>query len=409
MRRSCLGFFVQGLGRSGRGSLSFSTVTTAAFRFVFSRIGVSSPNSARGSLNLTEPGFSFQLYVPTYLLFNLVCLKYRPINALIWRVMSVMEFKASPFFFAMGMLLLCFYTQAARSSTLVCHTPTLADTVALQEDQCYIRIDEEGRRTRVLQIDGHEIGKALSSYQKGMLEYAAVLFYAEWCPFSRVMRKQFDSLSASFPTILHIAADSSRLWPSELSQNGVRSLPTLFVYNKTQKAQFYGSSSLKAIVQFYMERTGFSPISLSGLLNEGDLSSKDHQGRDLSRNKSFRAWIYDDLYLAFAIVFLTMRLLFYLQPKIVTSFRQYWILKETSRKAQRGLLRKANAAQRHVKSHSTRKCEGKYLRKDEKEAGKGVLSVPSWPSSSLAAVALAECSSRGVATEGAHEKFHIGG
>lgn len=143
------------------------------------------------------------------------------------------------------------------------------------------------------------------------------------------------------------------------------------------------------------------------MLNEGDISSKDQQGSEMSWQKSFRAWLYDDLYLAFAVLFLTMRLLFYLQPKIVTSFRQYWSLKETSWKAQRG--RQANAGRRHVTSHSTRRSEGKYLKRDEKEAGKGVLSVPSWPSSSLAAVALAECSSRGVTTEGAHEKSHLGG
>lgn len=68
-----------------------------------------------------------------------------------------------------------------------------------------------------------------------------------------------------------------------------------------------------------------------------------------------------------------------------------------------------NAEQRQVTSRSARKSEGKYLKREEKEAGKGVLSVPSWPSSSLAAVALAECSSRGVVTEDPHEKIHLWG
>lgn len=331
----------------------------------------------------------------------------RPINALTFHISSVMEFKPLAFSFLVCLLLLPFCTQAAGSNASFCHKLTLRDMAALQEDQC--SRDEEDRASRVLQIDGRDIGNALSLYQKGSHEYAAVLFYAEWCPFSRIMREKFDYLSASFPTIHHIAVESSGLWPSELSQHGVRSLPALFVHNKTQKVQFHGSRSLETIGQYYMERTGFMPISLSYSLIEGDTLSKNQQSREMSWQKGFRAWLYDDLYLAFAVVFLTLRVLFYLQPKIVTSLRQYWSLKETSWKAQRGLLRQVNAEQRQVTSRFARKSEGKYLKREEKEAGKGVLSVPSWPSSSLAAVALAECSSRGVATEDAHEKVHLWG
>lgn len=329
------------------------------------------------------------------------------INALTSKRSSAMDFKSLAFFF---LLLFPACTVASWSNTPLCHKLTLADITAWPEDQCYLFIDEKDLASRVVQINGRDIDTALGPYQKGSHEYVAVLFYGEWCPFSRIMQEFFDSLSVLFPTIHHIAVESSGLWPSELSQHGVRSLPALFVYKGSQKVQFHGFRSLETISQFYEARTGFMPIYLICSRIEGDTLLKNQHSKEMSWQKWLRAWLYNDLYLALAAVFLVLRLLFYLQPKIMTSLRQFWSLKETSWKAQRGLLMQLNSEQRQVTSRVARKSEGRYLKREEKEAGKGVLSVPSWPSSSLAAVALAECSSsRDVLPEATHEKGQLWG
>eukprot|EP00250_Pteridium_aquilinum_P014850 c22235_g1_i1 orf=598-1536(+) len=312
-----------------------------------------------------------------------------------------MEFQPLTCFFSLLLVLIFPCGLAAESTSPFCPKRSLPDIVALQEDLCYVYKYEGDCTSRVLQIDGRDIDKTLSLYQNGSHEYTAVLFYAEWCPFSRIMRQKFDSFSISFPAVHHIAVESSALWPSELSQHGVRSLPALFVHNKTHKVQYYGSRSLRSIGQFYMERTGFFPIYSYSKI---DSLLKSQQSREMSRRSWFQLWLHDDLYLAFAVVFLTLRLLFHLQLKIVARLREYWSLKEMSWKAQKGLLRQVNADRSKNTSNLARKNKGKYLRKEER-----ILSVPSWPSSSLAAVTLAECSSRVVAREDAHEKVHLWG
>lgn len=324
----------------------------------------------------------------------------------------MMEFSgnkcSSACFVLSGLLLLCFYEQVSGSSSPLCYKRTFADMAALREDQCSLRgCEEDGDAitSRVLQIDGHTVEKALSRFQSGSNAYAAVLFYAEWCPFSSIMRQMFDSLSASFPVIHHLAVESSALWPSALSQHGVHSLPTLFVYNKTSKVRFHGSRTLEAIGQFYMERTGFLPANLSCI--DGGILLESPKSKEMSWSKWFRMWLHANMYLAFTAVFLMSRLLYYLMPKFFVSIRYYWSLKETSHK---GLLRRGklvDVEQRQNNRSFSEKSKGKSSRKEEmKEAGKGVLSVPGWSSSSLAAVTLAESSSRGVATEDARENGH---
>ncbi|KAJ0242670.1 hypothetical protein HA466_0206110 [Hirschfeldia incana] len=45
-------------------------------------------------------------------------------------------------------------------------------------------------------------------------DYVSVLFYASWCPFSRVVRPKFDMLSSMFPQIKHLAVEHSQALPS---------------------------------------------------------------------------------------------------------------------------------------------------------------------------------------------------
>ncbi|KAI5081780.1 hypothetical protein GOP47_0001523 [Adiantum capillus-veneris] len=267
-----------------------------------------------------------------------------------------------------------------------------AITAALQGDLCYPHLHEDDCRPRVLQVDGRDINRAFSLYRKRNYEYTALLFYVERCPFSRSTRQMFDLLSILFPAIHHIAVESSGLWPSELSEHGVRSLPALFVHNRTSRFQFHGLRSLQSVSQFYEEKTGFTHVPLSYSLKQVSTSPRKQASRERSWGNRFAKWLWDDLYLAFAVLFVVLRSFLYVQPKIAASLRRYWNLKGMSSKAQRRSPSRVTAEQRKKVARVAGKSKGK-------ENGKGVLSVPSWPSSSLAAVALAECSARGVAAE----------
>lgn len=291
---------------------------------------------------------------------------------------------------------------SSEASRSLCFKRTLTDIAALGGDRCYPHLLEDDCTPRLLQVGGRDINKALSCLRKGNFEYTAVLFYAEWCPFSKAMRQMFDSLSVLFPAVHHIAVESSVLWPSELSEHGVRGLPAIFVHNKTAKFQFRGPRYMESISLFYEEKTGFMPIPLSYSLTQVNTSPKRLASRERSWADWFALWLRDDLYLAFGVFFLLLRFFLYAQPKIAALLRQYWNLKGMSSKVQMGTPSRVIAEQRKRVAYAAGKGKGKILRKEE--SGKGVLSVPSWPSSSLAAVALAECSSRGVAAEDSTKK-----
>lgn len=305
-----------------------------------------------------------------------------------------MELRFLALFSLVNVLLMSLSSEATRS---LCFKRTLNDIAALGGDQCYPHLLEDDCTPRVLQVGGRDINKALSLYRKGNYEYTALLFYAEWCPFSKAMRQMFDSLSVLFPAVHHIAVESSALWPSELSEHGVRSLPAIFVHNKTVRFQFRGPRFMEHISLFYEEKTGLMRIPLSYSLTQVNISPKRQASRERNWADWFGMWLRDDVYLAFAVFFLLLRFFLYAQPKIAALLRQYWNLKGMSSKVQIRTSGRVIAKQRTRVAHAAGKGKGKILRKEE--SGKGVLSVPSWPSSSLAAVALAECSSRGVAAE----------
>jgi len=64
-----------------------------------------------------------------------------------------------------------------------------------------------------MQGDEFFLHKALNMVHKNNHEYVAVLFYASWCPFSRVFRPVFSILSALYPSITHLAIEESSVWP----------------------------------------------------------------------------------------------------------------------------------------------------------------------------------------------------
>ncbi|KAH7277913.1 hypothetical protein KP509_38G015300 [Ceratopteris richardii] len=306
-----------------------------------------------------------------------------------------MEWKSLEFIFIGTLLVICHSTEVAASSPPLCPKLTLIDIEISQKETSLPHILENNCLSRVLQFSGRDATKALNIYMKENQGYTALLFYAEWCPFSRGAWQIFDFLSILFPGIHHIAIESSTLWPSQLSEYGVRSFPAIFVQSKTSKSQFQGPRSLKSLSQFYVNETGLSSISLRYPLLE--LPMKHAYGqRDWGRFSA--VWLKDNYYLAFAVLFLLLRFYLYIRPTIASVLRKYWSINRPSSVGSKRIGNQANVGQRKRLTHKAAgKVKVAYPRK-EKESGKGVLSVRSWHSSSLAAVALAECSSRGATT-----------
>lgn len=68
-----------------------------------------------------------------------------------------------------------------------------------------------------MQGDEASLQKALNMVHKNYHEYVAVLFYASWCPFSRVFRPVFSVLSSLHPSIPHFAIEESSVRPRFVS------------------------------------------------------------------------------------------------------------------------------------------------------------------------------------------------
>jgi thiol-disulfide isomerase/thioredoxin len=65
----------------------------------------------------------------------------------------------------------------------------------------------------VMQLNETALEKALDLVHSSNGTYVAVLYYANWCPFSREVRPVYDVLSSVFPTIHHVAVEESSVRP----------------------------------------------------------------------------------------------------------------------------------------------------------------------------------------------------
>lgn len=136
----------------------------------------------------------------------------------------------------------------------------------------------------IMQGDEVSLQKALNMVHRNNHDYVAVLFYASWCPFSRIFRPLFSVLSSLHPSIPHFAIEESSVRPrsvsvlnitpffsvhsfvcsiecqfnscSILSKYGVHGFPTLFILNSTMRVRYHGSRTLGSLVGFYNDVTG---------------------------------------------------------------------------------------------------------------------------------------------------------
>lgn len=298
-------------------------------------------------------------------------------------------------------------------STL-CRRPRLEDSISPHEDQCRLEHSYEFYEAvfaarGVLEVNGTELERSLQLLNTRYSMHAAVLVYARWCPFSRALVPMFDSLSSSFPSIYHFAVEEASLHPSAYAYYGVHSFPVLFFHNKTVKVRYQGPRTYEALTRFYKGFSGFQPVVRQREIADG--LKRGELGRSLRVLEERK--LQDEFYLVLSFIFLVTRVLLYLLPRVMNALKQRWAGKCPPWKAHRILLQRVvigSFEKKRPTSTVSQPFKGKNLKTDfTQETGKVLLSVPRWPSSSLAPVSLAEggSSSKSGAKEDVRDNGHV--
>ncbi|XP_010455302.1 PREDICTED: 5'-adenylylsulfate reductase-like 6 [Camelina sativa] len=112
------------------------------------------------------------------------------------------------------------------------------------------------RSGSVTEGDDRWLQVASDMIDKNKCDYVALLFYASWCPFSRLLRPSFDLISLLYSSIPHFAVEESSVKSSTLSKYGVHGFPTIILMNSTMLVAYRGSRTLDSLVTFYSDVTG---------------------------------------------------------------------------------------------------------------------------------------------------------
>ncbi|KAL1344627.1 hypothetical protein AAHE18_08G060100 [Arachis hypogaea] len=283
----------------------------------------------------------------------------------------------------------------------ICPKETVFDFILGFRDATCSLPDSVGsiRYTGVTEGDEVTLQKALSMVHKNSHEYVAVLFYASWCPFSRIFRPVFSILSSLYPSIPHYAIEESSVRPSILSKYGVHGFPTLLILNSTMRIRYHGSRILGSLVVFYNEVTGVRVDSLDQLSLDkvGHLSVHESHGTTEQESCPF-SWarspehlLRQETYLALATAFVVLRLLYLFFPTLLMCIQYAW--NRVLQNVRLGSLLEHPLVylKRTVQSFKCLKepCKRSNLQE-------GAMNAKAWASKSLASVSIGEAStSRG--------------
>ncbi|KAI4337687.1 hypothetical protein L6164_016071 [Bauhinia variegata] len=288
------------------------------------------------------------------------------------------------------------------SPTNVCPTVPVIDSILRFPDWTCSPTDIVGSVDYVAVTEGDEISlqKALNMVHKNNHDYIAVLFYAAWCPFSRIFRPSFSILSSLYPSIPHFAIEESAIRPSILSKYGVHGFPTLFLLNSTMRVRYHGSRTLGSLVGFYSDITGITTVSLDQPYLEkiGHLSVHEKHGNTEPESCPF-SWarspenlLRQETYLALATTFVLLRLLYFFFPALLICVQCAWRRLIQSVRLGSLLEHPLLYLKRIVQSFSHLKepCKRSNLQE-------GAMNAKAWASKSLATVSIGEGStSRGM-------------
>ncbi|KAH6759665.1 hypothetical protein C2S51_016614 [Perilla frutescens var. frutescens] len=174
-----------------------------------------------------------------------------------------------------------------------------------------------------IQVNGESLESAMSSIRNN--EYAAVLFYASWCPFSSIFQSSFSTLSSMYPQIKHIMVDQTSVLPSVFSRYGIHSVPSLLIVNQRTRVRYHGRKDLHSIVNFYKRTTGLDPVVD---MVEGTSCSSESEQKVLQLwrgGASSKDTFLREPYLLLAIMFVLSRAFLYLFPEIASRVMAIWL------------------------------------------------------------------------------------
>ncbi|KAJ7564856.1 hypothetical protein O6H91_02G036700 [Diphasiastrum complanatum] len=230
-------------------------------------------------------------------------------------------------------------------ASAICPCPTLTDLLlpwndALEPFREKVLLDRDPELSdeniavpsRVVELNETTLEQALALLRSSNGTSMMVLFYADWCPFSKELRPTYDVLSSLFPSIYHVAVEGTTLRPSVLSKYGVHSFPLLFLHDKASRERYHGSRKLEDLVIFLENTTGLKPLAKGHFAGReiGSLSDfvKETDGsRELCpfpRGLSPGKWLHDDTYLMLATWFLILRILLPVLPWASSRLKRFW-------------------------------------------------------------------------------------
>ncbi|CAL5185549.1 unnamed protein product [Lathyrus oleraceus] len=228
---------------------------------------------------------------------------------------------ASLLFLSITALSLLQSASASSSSSSSACIPTPPSFLYQLQSQCPIYIQSNPP----LQVDGNFIEEVLSGKKK--TESVSILFYASWCPFSRMMLPKFETLSSMFPQIEHFVLEQSSALPSLYSKYGIHSLPSILLVNQTSKLRYRGPNDFLSLLEFYERNTRFEASSNNAI---GQTSSMMMTGDENSSLKSLiglslKETSMREPYLLFSVMFICLRILLFVFPKILSRLRAFWV------------------------------------------------------------------------------------
>ncbi|KAM7269254.1 hypothetical protein ACFE04_024751 [Oxalis oulophora] len=175
-----------------------------------------------------------------------------------------------------------------------------------------------------LEVTGDYLDRVLATKQRNAS--ISLLFYASSCPFSRNLRPIFHALSFMFPEIQHFAIEQSSAMPSVFSRYGIHTLPSILMVNQTSKFLYQGSKELHSLVRSYEKITGLEAVHYSaGYVSKILESGEKSMERKWNGPSSLKETMKRELYLAFAILFLCLRVILYIFPKVVSHLKAVWV------------------------------------------------------------------------------------
>lgn len=174
-----------------------------------------------------------------------------------------------------------------------------------------------------LQVTGSFLDKALASKQR--TGYTSVLFYASWCTFSSKIYPKFEALSSMFPQIEHLAIEQSSAMPSVFSRYGIHSVPSILMVNQTSRVRYYGPKDLPSLLQFYDKTTGLEPVQY---LDEDQTIGSESGVKSTIQSmngSALKVLSKRDPYLVFSILFLCLRALVSIFPRVLSRLKAFWV------------------------------------------------------------------------------------